>query len=524
LFRSMEDRLSELYARAIGWSLNNRGKVLAIAFASFVGALALAGVVGAEFVPQADMSRLQIRFDTPEGASLDYTDAKLRQVETALKEFPEILEVYASVNVGGAMGKNAVNMDLRLQPRQERARSLAQMTPVLRERITRIAGINLKGIVVPGGPGAGQKPIYLSIQGGDFHELQRIADQVMAKLGAIRGVVELDSSLKASRPTLSVDIDRDLASRVGLSVASIGQALRPLIAGDAASAWLSPEGDSYDVNVRLAASDRDSRDELAQLPLASQGLDASGRPTMIPLQQVATLREGSSPSQINRRSLFREVAITASLDGRPLGEVSSEIKAITAGIELPPGYRFDLGGASKDMAESAGYAGSALLLAVIFIYMVLASQFGSLIQPLAIMSSLPLSLIGVMTALLVTGSTLSIFSVIGVIMLMGLVTKNAILLVDFVIRARADGMDRRSAIIEAGRVRLRPILMTTSAMVFGMLPLALSVGDGSESRAPMAHAIIGGVITSTLLTLLVVPVIYTLLDDGMQRLRRRAAG
>lgn len=520
-FERMMDWLSDAYARLIGWSLAHRVVVSAIALLSLVGALALVAVVGGEFVPEADSSRLQARFDAPEGASLEYTEAKARQVERALHEFAEVEETYVSINVGGSQGKNAANIDIGFKPRAGRKLSTKQLTPLLRERIGRIAGITLKSIVVPSGPGGGGKPIYLSIQGSDFRELKRISDEVQARLSKVRGLVDLDTSLRAVKPTLAVELNRSLAAQVGLSLGAVGNALRPLIAGEAATTWLSPEGENYDVKVRLPSDERNSRVALEQIPFASRISDASGRPNMIPLAQVADIRETSTPSQINRRALFREIAVTAGLDGRPLGEVSKEVKALIADIKLPPGYRFDLSGASKDMAESGAYAGSALLLAVLFIYMVLASQFGSFTQPLAIMSSLPLSLIGVMLALLLTHSTLNIFSVIGVIMLMGLVTKNAILLIDFVNKARKEGMARAAAIAEAGRVRLRPILMTTFAMVFGMLPLALSVGEGSESRAPMAHAIIGGVIASTLLTLVVVPVIFTWLDDFVTWLMSR---
>ncbi|MDQ8020250.1 MAG: efflux RND transporter permease subunit [Moraxellaceae bacterium] len=520
-FEAFLEWLADGYGRLIAWSLGHRKTVIAVALGSLVGAFALVGVVGAEFVPTPDLSRLQVRVDAPDGASLEYTEAKARQVESALREFPEVIETYASVNVGGAMGKNAANIEVRFKPRAERERSLAVLTPLVRERIARIAGVRLKSILVAEGPGGDQKPIYLSIQGGDFRELKRISDEVTTRMAKIRGVVELDTSLAASRPTLNVTLNRELASQVGLSLDSVGAALRPLIAGEAATSWLAPDGETYDVRVRLPRDERSSIGHLAEIPLASARTDSAGRPVMIPLSQVAHIAETTTPAQINRRALQREIAITANLDGRPLGEVSAEIKQITDSIKLPPGYRFDVQGSSRDMEESAGFALSALMLAILFIYMVLASQFGSFIQPFGIMSSLPLSLIGVMLALLFSGSTLNIFSIIGVIMLMGLVTKNAILLIDFVNQARKEGHRRTEAIIEAGRVRLRPILMTTFAMVFGMLPIALAVGEGSEQRAPMAHAIIGGVITSTLLTLIVVPVVFTYLDDLSHRIRRK---
>jgi HAE1 family hydrophobic/amphiphilic exporter-1 len=235
--------------------------------------------------------------------------------------------------------------------------------------------------------------------------------------------------------------------------------------------------------------------------------------------------ESTGPNQINRRNLNREVAINANVYGRSAGDVSADIRVVLDTITMPPGYRYEFGGSTKNMQESFGYAVSALALAIIFIYMILASQFQSFLQPLALMTSLPLTLIGVVLALLMFGSSISMFSVIGIVLLMGLVTKNAILLVDFAIRARRglDGaapLDRESALLLAARVRLRPILMTTLAMVFGMVPLAFALTEGSEQRAPMGQAVIGGVITSSLLTLVVVPVVYCYMDDLAHWLRR----
>jgi HAE1 family hydrophobic/amphiphilic exporter-1 len=243
------------------------------------------------------------------------------------------------------------------------------------------------------------------------------------------------------------------------------------------------------------------------------GTAADGSPRVVRLSQVADLRPGLGANQINRRDLNREVEITANTAGRSLGEVSADIRKLLDDTALPPGYGVRFGGSTKDMQESFTYAVSALAMAVIFIYMILASQFRSYLQPVALMASLPLTLIGVVGALVLWRSTLNMFSIIGVIMLMGLVTKNAILLVDFANRARDEGMERSAALLEAARVRLRPILMTTLAMIFGMVPLAFALTEGSEQRAPMGQAVIGGVITSSLLTLVVVPVIYVYLDD-----------
>jgi HAE1 family hydrophobic/amphiphilic exporter-1 len=263
--------------------------------------------------------------------------------------------------------------------------------------------------------------------------------------------------------------------------------------------------------------------DLQRLPFAI-GSNADGSSRIVRLDQLATLRPGLGSNQINRLDLQREVAINGNTYNRSAGEVSADIKTVLDEISFPPGYGYQFGGSTKNMKESFGYAVSALAMAVIFIYMILASQFKSFFQPLALMTSLPLTLIGVVLALLMFGSTLSIFSIIGVVMLMGLVTKNAILLVDFAIRAREDGMERTEALLMAARVRLRPILMTTLAMIFGMVPLAFALSEGAEQRAPMGQAVIGGVITSSLLTLVVVPVVYCYMDDLSQWLRRCWSG
>ena len=411
-------------------------------------------------------------------------------------------------------------------PRAERTRSTSQMTPLLRERLRQIAGITVTHIGAMDGVGGDNKQLRLSLLGTDLKQLATLSDQVQAKMQAIPGLVDLDSNLKAEKPTISVQPKRELAADLGIGVAQIGGALRPLLAGDAASSWRAPDDENYDVNVRLAPHDRNATEDLSRLMLASSQSNADGSPKMVPLRQVADIIPSTGANQINRRDLNREVELSANVVQRSAGEVNADVKRALDSIHWPPGYRYQIGGATKNMQESFGYALSALGLAIIFIYMILASQFASFLQPLAIMSSLPLTLIGVFLALMLFRSTLNIFSIIGFIMLMGLVTKNAILLVDFANQARRAGSERGAALLEAAQVRLRPILMTTLAMVFGMVPLAFGIAEGSEQRAPMGQAVIGGIITSSLLTLVVVPVIYTYLDDlaAWARRRRRAAG
>ena len=514
-------RLGAVYVATLGWSLRHKGITVLIAMASLVGALLLLPRLGTEFVPKADYSETTVAFFTPAGTSLATTEARARQVDAILREMPEVRYTLATINTGQALGRNYVSFFIRLVDRKGRSRSVDQLSMPLRERLRQVAGITVTHVGLLDAVGGG-KPISLSIQGADLLELQRLTNTLMAKLVQIPGLVDADSSMKPPKPTVVIDVRRDAANDLGLSVGSITNTLRALVAGQTVGDWRAANDQTYDVKVRLAPESRDSPDDLARLGLVL-GNNADGTVRSVRLSQVADVRAGLGANQVNRRDMARESELTANTSGRALGEVSGDIRKLLLESPLPPGYTYRFGGSSKDMQDSFGYAISALALGVVFIYMILASQFRSFLQPLALMSSLPLTLIGVVGALLLWRSTLNMFSVIGVIMLMGLVTKNAILLVDFAIRSRqpsvdghgntVPGLSRNEALLQAARVRLRPILMTTLAMIFGMLPLALALSEGSEQRAPMGQAVIGGVITSSLLTLVVVPVIYCWLDD-----------
>jgi hydrophobic/amphiphilic exporter-1 (mainly G- bacteria), HAE1 family len=514
-FDRMVQWLSRSYQVLLAWSLKHRKTTVAVALATFVAGLAIpaSGLIGSEFVPQPDYSETGVTYYTPVGSSLDFTETKARQVEAALREFPEVVDTYTTINTGAALGKNYVTIFIRLTPRAQRQRSVAQIGMPLRQRLLQVAGITVTHVGSLEGSGGDTKQLRLSLQGTDLKQLAKLTDEAMRKMRTIPGLTDLDSSLKAEKPTIAIEPKRDIGADLGLGVAQIGNALRPLLAGEAATSWRAPDDENYDVMVRLAPSDRNHADDLSRLMLTSSQSNADGSPKMVALRQVASITPATGANQINRRDLNREVELSANVVGRSAGEVSADVKRVLDGIHWQPGYRYQLGGSTKNMQESFGYALSALALAVIFIYMILASQFASFLQPIAIMSALPLTLIGVFLSLLLFRSTLNLFSIIGFIMLMGLVTKNAILLVDFANQARRAGMERSAALLEAAHVRLRPILMTTLAMVFGMVPLAFGLAEGSEQRAPMGQAVIGGIITSSLLTLVVVPVMYTYLDD-----------
>jgi HAE1 family hydrophobic/amphiphilic exporter-1 len=511
-FQALMAGLERGYVGLLRWGLRRRWLASLIALLTFLAAFPLMGGIGKEFVPQADNNEIYIRFHTPVGSSLALTQDKVRQAEAALREFDGVLFTYATINTGAIQGRNYATLFGKLTERARRPMSVQQMRQPVRERLARIPGLTITDVGTLSSVGSG-KPVQVSIQGPDMAELERLAAQALAAMQTVPGIVDLESSSKPSKPTISVEVNRALASDLGLGVSQVAGVLRPLLAGESASTWRAPDDENYDVKVRLPRADRVAVTDLERLTVASAQTEADGSPRMIALRQVAAFVSGTGPTQINRKDLSREILLSANVQGAASGTVGQQVAERMAGISLPPGYRFVTGGATRDMTESFGFAAQALLLAVIFIYMILASQFGSFLQPLAIMASLPLALIGVVAALLAWRSTLNMFSMIGFIMLMGLVTKNAILLVDFANQARARGVERAQALLSAAEIRLRPILMTTLAMVFGMLPLAMGTGEGSEQRAPMGHAVIGGVIASTLLTLLVVPVLYTLLDD-----------
>ncbi len=511
LFDHATDALADAYQSILRWALVHKIKTVLLAVAIFVVSIFMVPLLGTEFVPKSDYSETTLNFYTPVGSSLEVTEAKARQVEAIIREFPEVRYTLTTINTGNAQGKMYASIYMRLVDRKQRSFSVDQMSVVLRKRLQEVPGITVTHVGLLDSVG-GQKQVLFSIQGPDTGELERLTQLATEKIRTVPGLVDLDSSVKPNKPTLDVKVRRDVASDLGLGVAQIGTALRTLVAGQTVGNWRAQDDQTYDVNVRLAPAARTAPQDMAHLPF-TVGSNADGSPRIVRLNQVATISEGTGPNQINRRDLTREVAISANVSGRSAGEVSADITKIMDSIALPPGYSYKFSGSTKDMAEAFGYAISALVLAVVFIYMILASQFKSFLQPLALMTALPLTLIGVVLALMMFHSTLSMFSVIGVVMLMGLVTKNAILLVDFAIRAREDGMERTEALLMAAKVRLRPILMTTLAMIFGMIPLAFALTEGSEMRAPMGQAVIGGVITSSLLTLVVVPVVYCYMDD-----------
>jgi multidrug efflux pump subunit AcrB len=477
-------------------TLTPRGVVVLIGVGSFAAALGLAPLVGSEFVPQTDQGFTQLTLRLPVGASLERTDAKVRQVEDLVRALPEVKTV--STRVGGPGQRNQAFLNIALTERKTRKRSQREVEDAMRDAVASVPGVELSvGF---------NRPVYVAILGNDPEGLARVSQDFAEKIKAIPGIVDVESSVKPGLPAYAVRLKPGAVRELGLTAPQLASSLRAYVNGEPATYWTAADGQQVEVLLRLNESQRQRIDQMRDLPVA---FAKDGTP--VTLGSVAEITEVFNPELIRRQNLQRRETVFAGVKDRSVGEVGDDVQKLIKETTLPPGYSFDIGGQMQQQAEAFGGLLAAMALAVIFIYIVLASQFGSFIQPLAIMASLPLALIGVMLALLFWRSTLNVFSMIGLVMLMGLVTKNAILLVDFANQARKAGATVADALLQAGLIRMRPIVMTTAAMVFGMLPLALALNDGGELQAPMGRAIIGGVITSTLLTLVVVPVLYSYL-------------
>jgi hydrophobe/amphiphile efflux-1 (HAE1) family protein len=510
-FNTWFDRQAERYERVIAWALDHRWSMVALALAAFMGALALPalGFIGGSFFPVTDDSEFNISLQTPPGSNLAYTRLKAEEAARLARTRPEVAYTYTTIG-GRSDAVDEGTVFVKLTPKHERDRHQAEVSAELRRELGRLAGVTA---AISSGFGDGQKQIQIQLQGPDTAELQTLADRVAAVVRQVPGAVDVDLSTKGQKPELDVEIDRSLAGSLGVTVGQVGQALRPAFAGIDAGDWIDPSGETREVTVRLAPESRSNVGDLESLPLTIVAAD--GEPATIPLGQVARVRPSIGPARIDHLDRERVISVQANTEARPLTDVISDITSrIQQQVPLPAGYTLRQGGETEDQQEVFGRILFALLIAIMLMYFVLVVQFGSFLDPLSIMLSLPLSLIGVMLGLLVTGSTLNLMSLIGVILLMGIVAKNAILLIDFAKWSEEAGRGRREALIEAGRVRLRPILMTTFAIVAGMVPVALGRGEGADFRAPLGIAVIGGVITSTILTLLVIPTVYEILADA----------
>ena len=503
VYRGME----AYYRKVLTFCLSHRVPVVVLAIMVFGWSLFIWQRLGKEFVPSEDQSRFMIRFETPVGSSIDYTDNKLRKAEAYLKGLPEIRSFFSAIGLGEAGRVNKGLVFVRMHPAEQRGRSQQEIIGIVREVLNMEP--DLRAFVEPLVFGFGSRrgpPLEFIIMGPDVDGLRDLSSMIVERFATVPGIVDVDTDLEIGLPELRVRIDRTSASELGVDTTKIASTINLLIGGQDVTTY-KEGGRRYDVRIKLIPGQRRVPEDI--LSLSVRGRD--GR--LIRLANVATIEEGLGPSAINRLDRRRSVTISANLDGgKTLASAIEDISRIAEEV-LPSGYTSTLGGQAELFREAMKSLMTALLLAVIITYMVLASQFESFIHPFTVMMSLPLSIVGALGGLYITGNTINIYSLIGLILLVGLVTKNSILLVDYTNTLRGSGAQREMAVVDAGSARLRPILMTAFSTIFGVLPTALGIGPGSESRVPMAVATIGGMLTSTFLTLLVVPVVYTLIDD-----------
>ncbi len=525
-FNRWFDRQADSYRGVIGWALDHRVTMVALGILSLVGAIALQLFLGgAGFAPVSDRSEISVVVEAPPGSSLEYTRRKVEQASQIVRAHSEVLYSYDTIGVPiplKAPGVDQALMYVRLKPKAERKLSQDKLGELLRLELSTLGGATTS--VYTGFFGGAFPQIQIEIRGSEISSLEKFAARAAEEVKKVPGAVDVGLSTRGERPEVEVSLNRGLAGSLGVTVAQLAQAMRPAFAGLHAGDWVDPSGETRKVMVRLAPEARSSVESLRQLPLSvAAGPDRA--PGVVPLGQVATVSQAAAPAQINHLGRDKVIDVQANVQGRSLSEVNRGINEKLSGLTLPAGVRITQGGETRDEQEIFRRIFVALAVAVLLMYLILVIQFGSFLDPIAILLSLPLSLVGVVLALLITGDTLNIMSLIGVMLLMGIVAKNAILLIDYAKMRRQQGMPRREALIEAGRVRLRPIMMTTVAIIAGMIPVAIGAGEGGDFRAPLGRAVIGGVITSTLLTLLLIPTVYEILDGGRERavgwLRRR---
>ena len=511
-------KLEGVYRHVLGFSLNHRGPMLIGALVIFGGSLYMTTFLGKEFTPPEDQGQFLVRLEAPIDYSLEKADELFRPAEKLVRQMPEVRAVFYNQGQGGTI--NRATMMTSLVPKSGRKKSQMDLKKEIRQKLSQFPGLKVSAedFSMIGG-GQRQVPIQYSVRGSDLTAIQTYTKQIAGEFSKKPGIVDVDTSLEMGKPELKVFIDRDKAADLGVDISTIAQVIDLLISGETDVTTYKDEsrGKRYDLRIRLNAAERRDPDDLKKLYVRSR----DGR--LVELGNMVRIQEGGGPSIINRVDRQRSITLFASLEGIPLGQAMEELNGI-AGKVLPADYLPKYRGQADTMQESFGYLLFAIILGVAMAYMVLAAQFESFVHPFTVLLAMPLSFIGAFSALLLTGNTLSIFSFIGLILLMGLVKKNGILLVDYTNVLRARGLSRREAILQAGPVRLRPILMTTFAMVFGMLPVALGMGEGSESRAPMGIAVIGGLLTSLFLTLVIVPAAYDLFDDWQGFFQRRRKG
>jgi HAE1 family hydrophobic/amphiphilic exporter-1 len=528
VFDKWEDALSAIdnfYRSVLGWALVHRRKTVFTVLAIFIGSLLLIPLVGIEFFPKMDQGQFTVGIELPQGALLKNTNEITGEIEEILNNLPEIQKVFVTVgssgngmNVSGG-ASNTASMNITLKPLSERKRSTAEVVDEMRKKVSLIPGASIEvNEVSSAAMGAsGGAAVSINIFGPDLDTLSELATNVEEVIKNVEGVRQTNTSISEGRPEAQIYVNRDKASYYGLGTAQVSAAIRTAVEGSVATTY-KVDGDEIDVRVGFPEGTGKKYSQLENTKILSAlGIE-------VPLIEIADIKLEKGPITITREGQERYVTVSSDVFGKNTGDVNKDISKRLDEMPLPPGYSIRYGGEMEQIVDAFSSLILALLLAIVLVYMVMAAQFESLLHPFTIMFSLPLAFTGSALGLVLTGRALSVPAFIGVIMLAGIVVNNAIVLVDYINTLRGRGMDRLEAILKAGPTRLRPILMTTLTTVLGLIPLALGIGEGAEAQAPMATVVIGGLTTSTILTLVIIPVIYTLFDDISVKLHRKKAG
>lgn len=505
--------LNQTYGKTLAWALKHKFLIIVSSAILFFLSLSLTFFVGKEFIPQGDRGEFNVILEEPVGTSIQTMEKTATEVEKILFTYPEVQSVFTTIGLqAGASNKGTIRVEL--VPVKDRKKKTDEVEKEIRQRLSEVPGLTSQVAMVGMFEGQQQDyPLTMFIKGPEIRVLDEISAKVLNMLEEIPGVTDPDRSIRSGKPEMRVVVDREKASRLGISTAQIAMTLRSLVDGDVATKLRQSEKE-IDIRVILPPEQRNNFSDLAAMNI----LTPAG--VAVPLSSIASLQEGVGPTQINRQNRERVAILTANIVDRPLGDIVEDLNKKLADYPLPPGYKIEQRGDVEMMGEMFFNMILVLVIGVIFIYIVLGSQFNSFLHPFTIMLALPLAVVGALLAIFLTGQRLNMMAMVGIILLMGIVTKNSILLIDYTITLRKRGMSREEALLHAGPVRLRPILMTSAAMIMGMLPAALGVGEGAEWRQAMGISVIGGLITSTLLTLLVVPVTYVVVDKFGEFLKR----
>jgi hydrophobic/amphiphilic exporter-1 (mainly G- bacteria), HAE1 family len=514
------NKIARGYGRLLKWALGHRKTVFALTIALFVGAIALTGGVGAEFIPKMDQGQISISIKLPNGTMLQETEKVVAEVEQRVKDLPEMEQLYTSIGSSGGPAliasamSNQAQLQIKLVPKDQRSVSTEQVTEQLRERLADISGAEIEVTELDQSGGPMGAPLEVSLRGDNLDVLEDISSIIAGEIKQVPGTRNVTTSLEETRQEVQVLVDPKKASLYGLTTSQVLSNVRTAFDGMTVTTYQTGD-DQIDVKIMLPKSYQDDISYLQQLRIPT----ASG--AQVALSSVAEIVKKDVPQLIKRSNQSREVTISSDIVGRDLNSVSNDVMAKLNALSLPDGYTLEFGGQSKEMAESFGSLGLAIILSIVLVYMVMASQFESLFTPFVIMFSIPPTFIGVVVGLLTTGYPLSVPALIGYILLIGIVVNNAIVLIDYVNQLRKRGVERNEAILQAGPIRLRPILMTSLATILAIMPLAFGGGEGNESMAPMAVVVIFGLSFSTLITLVLIPVVYTWFDDLGQKWRNR---